>query len=53
MRDLDEYLTYYNTDCFDTGRYTKGRIPHDIVCGARKWEPDRDRLSRLLRNGGN
>ena len=35
-RDLDEYLTYYNTDRAHTGRHTKGRIPADIVYGARK-----------------
>ena len=35
-RDLDEYLTYYNTDRAHTGRHTKGRVPADIVYGARK-----------------
>jgi transposase InsO family protein len=36
QRDLDEYLRYYNTDRAHTGRLTKGRVPADIVFGARK-----------------
>ena len=36
QRDLDEYLTTYNTDRAHTGRLTNGRIPADIVYGARK-----------------
>lgn len=35
-RDLHEYLDYYNTDRAHTGRLTKGRVPADIVFGARK-----------------
>jgi transposase InsO family protein len=35
-RDLDEYLRYYNLDRAHTGRLTKGRVPADIVFGARK-----------------
>jgi transposase InsO family protein len=35
-RDLDEYLHYYNTDRAHTGRLTRGRVPADIVLGARK-----------------
>lgn len=35
-RDLDEYLDYYNNDRAHTGRLTKGRVPADIVFGARK-----------------
>jgi transposase InsO family protein len=35
-RDLEEYLGYYNTDRAHTGRLTKGRVPADIVFGARK-----------------
>jgi len=35
-RDLSEYLDYYNTDRAHTGRLTKGRVPADIVFGARK-----------------
>jgi transposase InsO family protein len=35
-RDLDEYLRYYNTDRAHTGRLTRGRVPADIVFGARK-----------------
>jgi transposase InsO family protein len=37
-RELDRYLTYYNTDRAHTGRLTRGRIPADIVYGARKME---------------
>ena len=36
QRDLDEYLDYYNLDRAHTGRLTKGRVPGDIVFGARK-----------------
>lgn len=36
QRDLEEYLRYYNTDRAHTGRLTKGRVPADIVFGARK-----------------
>jgi transposase InsO family protein len=35
-RDLDEYLHTYNFDRAHTGRLTKGRMPADIVFGARK-----------------
>ena len=35
-RDLDEYLHYFNYDRAHTGRLTKGRVPADIVHGARK-----------------
>jgi transposase InsO family protein len=35
-RDLDEYLTDYNTDRAHTGRHTQGRVPADILLGARK-----------------
>lgn len=35
-RDLDEYLTDYNTDRAHTGRLTQGRVPADIVYSARK-----------------
>jgi transposase InsO family protein len=35
-RDLDEYLAYFNYDRSHNGRLTKGRIPADIVFGARK-----------------
>ncbi|HEV2769286.1 MAG TPA: DDE-type integrase/transposase/recombinase [Solirubrobacteraceae bacterium] len=37
-RELDSYLTYYNTDRVHHGRLTRGRIPADIVYGARKME---------------
>jgi transposase InsO family protein len=36
QRDLDEYLDYFNSDRTHNGRLTKGRIPADIVFGARK-----------------
>ena len=35
-RDLEEYLSYYNLDRAHTGRLTKGRVPGEIVYGARK-----------------
>jgi len=35
-QDLDEYLAYFNYDRAHTGRLTKGRVPADIVFGARK-----------------
>jgi len=35
-RDLDEYLAYYNFDRAHTGRLTQGRVPGEIVYGARK-----------------
>ena len=38
-RELADYLAYYNNDRAHTGRLTKGRIPADIVYGARKMEP--------------
>jgi transposase InsO family protein len=37
-RELEEYLGYYNFDRVHHGRLTKGRIPADIVYGARKME---------------
>jgi transposase InsO family protein len=40
-RDLDEYLAYYNTDRAHTGRHTQGRIPAEIVYGARKMRTAR------------
>jgi transposase InsO family protein len=41
QRDLDEYLRTYNFDRAHTGRLTKGRVPADIVFGARKTRPVR------------
>ncbi|HYY23744.1 MAG TPA: DDE-type integrase/transposase/recombinase [Thermoleophilaceae bacterium] len=41
QRDLDRYLTDYNVDRAHTGRLTKGRVPADIVFGARKTRPVR------------
>ena len=35
-RDLDEYLREFNFDRPHNGRLTKGRVPADIVFGARK-----------------
>jgi transposase InsO family protein len=35
-RDLEEYLAYYNFDRAHTGRLTRGRVPGEIVYGARK-----------------
>jgi hypothetical protein len=37
-RELDRYLAYYNLDRIHHGRLTSGRIPADIVYGARKME---------------
>lgn len=37
-RELDTYLSYYNNDRVHHGRLTRGRIPADIVYGARKME---------------
>jgi transposase InsO family protein len=38
-RDLKLYLGYYNFDRAHTGRLTKGRVPGEIVYGARKVRP--------------
>jgi transposase InsO family protein len=38
-RELDRYLGYYNFDRVHHGRLTRGRIPADIIYGARKMEP--------------
>ena len=35
---LDTYLEFYNYDRVHHGRLTRGRIPADIVYGARKME---------------
>jgi transposase InsO family protein len=40
-QDLDEYLIEYNYDRAHTGRLTHGRVPADIVYGARKTSPGR------------
>jgi len=37
-RDLADYLRYYNSERAHTGRLTHGRMPADIVYGARKME---------------
>jgi transposase InsO family protein len=36
QRDLDEYLDEFNLDRAHNGRLTRGRVPGDIVFGARK-----------------
>ena len=41
QRDLDEYLHTYNTDRAHTGRLTNGRVPGEIVYGARKMTATR------------
>jgi hypothetical protein len=46
-RELDHYLTLYNTDRVHHGRLTNGRIPADIVYGARK---NGDEMSRNCRH---
>ena len=38
-RDLTRYLRYYNFDRAHTGRLTEGRVPGDVVYGARKLQP--------------
>jgi transposase InsO family protein len=38
-RDLASYLDYYNNQRAHTGRRTAGRVPADLVYGARKMEP--------------
>jgi len=38
-RDLEHYLAYYNFERAHTGRLTRGRIPAEIVYGARKVKP--------------
>jgi transposase InsO family protein len=35
-RDLDRYLAYYDFERAHTGRLTRGRVPAEIVYGARK-----------------
>jgi transposase InsO family protein len=40
-RELDRYLSYYNTDRVHHGRLTNGRIPADIVYGANKMKVTR------------
>jgi transposase InsO family protein len=40
-KDLDQYLVDYNYDRAHTGRLTQGRVPADIVFGARKTSPGR------------
>lgn len=37
-RELDTYLNFYNHDRVHHGRLTRGRIPADIVYGARKMK---------------
>ena len=35
-RDLERYLAYYDFDRVHMGRLTRGRIPAELVYGARK-----------------
>jgi len=37
-RELDSYLHFYNYDRVHHGRLTRGRIPAEILYGARKME---------------
>jgi transposase InsO family protein len=41
QRDLKQYLGYYNFDRAHTGRLTRGRVPGEIVYGARKMRSTR------------
>ncbi len=41
QHDLADYLRYYNCDRAHTGRLTNGRVPAEIVYGARKMRPTR------------
>jgi hypothetical protein len=36
QRDVEQWLHYYDFDRAHTGRLTRGRIPAEIVYGARK-----------------
>jgi transposase InsO family protein len=40
-KDLKQYLAYYNFDRAHTGRLTNGRLPGEIVYGARKMNATR------------
>jgi hypothetical protein len=43
-RDLEQWLRFYDFERAHTGRLTRGRIPAEIVYGARKWgEMSRER----------
>jgi hypothetical protein len=46
-RELETYLRYYNFDRVHLGRPTRGRIPADIIYGARK---DGGEMSRACRH---
>jgi hypothetical protein len=46
-RELETYLRYYNFDRVRHGRLTRGRIPADIIYGARK---DGGEMSRACRH---
>ena len=47
-RELDRYLLYYNHDRAHHGRLTDGRIPADIVYGARKNGGEMSRTCRHI-----
>lgn len=38
-RDLERYLRHFNFERPHLGRYTKGRVPADVVYGSRKMRP--------------
>ena len=35
--DLERYLRYYNTDRAHTGRYTRGRVPEQVLGKEKMW----------------
>jgi transposase InsO family protein len=37
QRDLEYYLTYYNTDRAHTGRWTRGRTPAEVIGANKIW----------------
>ena len=36
-RDLEHYLAYYNTDRAHRGRWTKGRVPEEVIGKPKIW----------------
>lgn len=44
--DLRRYLRYYNTDRANTGRFTKGRTPEEVIGKAKMWPGRRSPVSR-------
>ena len=35
--DLERYVRYYNTDRVRTGRYTRGRVPEQVLGKEKMW----------------